>query len=86
MCENAAMKSRNITLSVPSDLLDAGRRHAKAHGKSLNGLVRDLLSSAVGKDSSTDYVDDLFDAIDEMSSESIKTKSRSWKRDDAYER
>lgn len=70
---------------MPSHLLEAGRRYAKTRGTSLNGLVRDLLSAAVGKSDSTDYVDDLLTALSEMSKSSVKTKTRSWKRDDAYE-
>lgn len=39
----------NITLSIPEDLLKAGREYAEQRGLSLNGLVRELLAQNVFK-------------------------------------
>ena len=35
----------NITLSVDQALISRTRRYAKAHGKTLNGMVRDYMTS-----------------------------------------
>jgi hypothetical protein len=38
----------NITLSADEALIGKTRRYAKAHGKTLNGIVRDYMESLVG--------------------------------------
>lgn len=40
---------KNITLSIPDDLLTRSREYAESHGKSLNKMVRELLSQVVNQ-------------------------------------
>ncbi|MDH5382798.1 MAG: type II toxin-antitoxin system HicB family antitoxin [Cyclobacteriaceae bacterium] len=38
---------KNITLSIPEDILRRSREYAKKHGVSLNQMVRNLLSQTI---------------------------------------
>ena len=73
---------KNVTLSIPEDLLRESREYAKRNGSSLNEYIRTLLKQAVRKQTS-DTVEDL-----EQLSEKIKinTKSNSWNRSEIYDR
>ena len=74
----------NITLSADSALIDRTRQYAKAHGATLNGLVRDYMKSIVG-------VQDRDEAAAEFSRLAIQSAGRSdgafqFDREDAHRR
>lgn len=45
---------KNITLSVPDELLSKSREYAKRNGQSLNRLIRELLKKTVNEET-VDY-------------------------------
>jgi metal-responsive CopG/Arc/MetJ family transcriptional regulator len=73
---------KNITLSMPEDLLRKSREYAKKQGTTLNSLVRELLRKYVqqGEQSGIEQF------IQSTESLSLKTKGKDWKRDDLYDR
>ncbi|MEM6526019.1 MAG: DUF6364 family protein [Bacteroidota bacterium] len=72
---------KNITLSIPDDLLAKSREYAKRQGKSLNDMVRELLKRTVSQNTN-----DLLESIDKSRSElGIDTK-RGFNREELYER
>jgi plasmid stability protein len=73
---------KNITLSIPEELVKKGRAYAARHGTTLNALIRQLLKSTVEKKPSSD-AQHLVDEIGKLKS---PVKSIHWKRDDLYER
>lgn len=75
------MKSKNLTISLDEDLLNAGKRYAKRKGTSINQLFREFLESRVLGTPVAQDVDDLMDALDGATGDS---KGRRWKREDAY--
>lgn len=44
------MSLRNITFSLPSDLIQQAEVYAAQHDTSMNALVRELLQEALGRD------------------------------------
>ena len=76
------MKSKNLTLSLDADLLEAGRRYAKAQGSSLNAVIRSFLRSAVLGDEASRSGDELMDALESAEGDS---GGKRWKREDAYQ-
>ncbi len=73
---------KNITLSMPDDLLRKGREYAEKHGTSLNQLIRDLLSNYIQGQQKT-AIENLLKMSDQVS---VKTKSIKWNRDEIYDR
>lgn len=72
----------NITLSVDKDLLKKGRKYAQKKGKSLNSLIRELLTKEVeGKNS--EWLDQFFELMDKANANS---KGRKWNREEIYEK
>ena len=71
----------NITLSIEDDVLRRSRDYARAHGLSLNALVRQLLERAVAapQQGSTD---ELFKLMDEAQGNS---RGKRWTRDELYD-
>jgi hypothetical protein len=77
------MKSKNVTISLEEDLLDAGRRYAKLKGTSINEMFREFLRSKVVAQTGNDIAEEMMDALDAAQGDSA---GRSWKREDAYRR
>ena len=72
---------KNITLSIPDDLLIKAREYAKNQGTSLNEMVRDLLRKNVEQDKN-----DLLDHIEKFTKE-LKVDSKvKYTRDELHER
>ncbi len=73
---------KNITLSIPEDLIKQSREYASKHGTTLNALVRKLLKSTVqvGQQTKADKV------LGEMKKLKSPMKSINWSRNELYER
>jgi flagellar motor component MotA len=73
---------KNVTLSIPDDLLLRSREYALRHGTSLNQFIRDVLKTIVeNQDKST--VEKL---LEKSSSIAVKTKNIKWSREEIYDR
>jgi hypothetical protein len=77
------MKTKNVTISLDENLLNAGRRYAKLKGTSINEMFREFLRGKVVADTGSDIAEEMMDALDAAQNQS---KKRSWKREDAYQR
>lgn len=73
---------KNVTLSLPDDLLRRSREYAQQHGTSLNELIRTLLRRQVNPEES-DPVQKLKDHTQRLS---IPTRGWKWNRADIYDR
>jgi hypothetical protein len=71
MCE-----MKNITLSIPYDILIKSREYAAKHGTSLNKLVRSFLQSTIAPDRKG-KLNSLFEHMDKTK---VKTNKK-WTRD-----
>ena len=71
----------NITLSIPEDLLQEGRKYAKKNNTSLNALIRDLLQKTFLRQRSG-FLGDFFTLADRNP---VSSKGKKWKREDLYE-
>ena len=71
----------NITISIPDDLLKAGREYAKAHRVSLNALIRQLLVKTVTKSNQQQWMKECFQLMDKKK---INSRGRKWNREDLY--
>ena len=73
---------KNITLSIPDELIKQGREYAVKHGTTLNALIRKLLKSTVegGQQTKVKQI------IIEMQQLKSPKKSINWNREDLYER
>lgn len=73
---------KNITLSLPDELLDQSREYARRHGTSLNELVRHLLRLQIHfrQDNPLERFIGLTEEF------SVDTKSIKWARADLYDR
>lgn len=73
---------KNVTLSIPDDLLRKSREYAQKHGTSLNEFIRTLLRQAVTPPGD----DPVQKLIDNSSRLGVSTKDRKWNRDELYDR
>jgi len=73
---------KNITLSIPEDLVKQGREYAAKHGTTLNALIRKLLKSTVQPVHQTKANQ----ILREMEKLKSPQDSISWNREDLYER
>ncbi len=71
----------NVTLSFDDDLLKKGRKHAQKRGKSLNALIRELLSKEVNRKDDK-WTDHWFSLMDKANANS---RGKKWSREDIYE-
>jgi plasmid stability protein len=55
--------NRNITLSLPADLIRQAKVYAAAHDKTINGLVRELLSETLSREARQRLATDRFLAL-----------------------
>ena len=72
----------NITLSFDENLLIRGRKYAQKRGKSLNGLIRELLSKEI-EHKDTNWLDHCFILMDQSKANS---KGIMWNREELYEK
>ena len=70
----------NITLSIPEDLLKAGREYAHKHDLSLNAFIRDILSQKISQ-KHANWLEECFKLMDQTKGNS---KGQKWKRGDLY--
>jgi hypothetical protein len=70
---------RNVTISLPDNVLEALRDRAKAEHMSLNAWLRDLLSKEIQQTSS--WAEDFNRIADEITAKAPEWK---WKREDTY--
>ena len=75
------MKSKNITISLDEQLIQAGKRFAKLKGTSINELFREFLKAKVVGDSNSDAAEELMAALDDAAGNS---NGKGWSREDAY--
>lgn len=73
---------KNITLSLPDDLLNMSRQYAEKHGTSLNEFIRVLLKQAVTPQEN-DPVQKLIAHTKQIS---VDTKNIHRTREDIYDR
>ncbi|MEQ8553629.1 MAG: DUF6364 family protein [Cyclobacteriaceae bacterium] len=73
---------KNVTLSVPDEILRKAREYAKNHGTTLNELIRTLLSKTINEKKS-DFLDQIENSLDKYG---VDTKALNYKREDLYER
>ena len=52
LCTHNLCEMKNVTLSLPDDLLRRSREYAQQHGTSLNELIRNLLKRQVSPNES----------------------------------
>lgn len=73
---------KNVTLSLPDDLLQLGREYAKTHHTSLNELIREVLKKTVAKPAGKDWLEECFKMMDKAKASS---RGKKWKREDLYD-
>ena len=73
---------KNVTLSMPDDLLAKSREYAEKHGTTLNDMIREYLKKTVKSDQS-DFIKRLELLQQQVH---IKTKGVKFDRDELYER
>jgi metal-responsive CopG/Arc/MetJ family transcriptional regulator len=73
---------KNVTLSMPDDLLSKSREYAEKHGTTLNEMIRDYLKKTVKSDQS-DFIKRLELLQQQVQ---VKTKGERFDRDALYER
>ncbi|MFW6133814.1 MAG: DUF6364 family protein [Planctomycetota bacterium] len=72
--------SKNVTLAIDEQTLEAARRYARRHHTSLNALVRQLLARHIAGDSGN-WVDDCIALMDRAGGHSRRKR---WRREDLY--
>lgn len=72
---------KNITLSLPEDLLQKSRAYARRHHTTLNELVRNLLRDNVERENN-DLIAAIFAEMDKIPAH----QSATWTREELYER
>jgi len=73
---------KNITLSIPEDVLRRSREYAKKQGITLNQMVRNFLRQTIA-DQNENMEARLDKIMDEMG---VDTKNLDYNREDLYER
>ena len=73
---------KNVTLSIPDDLLVKSEEYARKHGTTLNEMIRNYLRATINHSE----VDPLDQIESQMDSLGIKTRSFSFNRDQFYKR
>lgn len=75
---------KNVTLSLPDDLLKKSREYAEKHGTSLNEFIRQLLKQVVTPPDN-DPCQKLINHSKDMRL-SVETQGWKWNRNDLYDR
>jgi plasmid stability protein len=73
---------KNVTLSLPEDLLSKSRAYAAHHGTTLNQMIRELLKRNV----TTTEESVVQSLIDHTQRTAVSMKGQAWNREDAYEK
>lgn len=71
---------KNVTLSIPDDLLAESRKYALEHNISLNQMIRDILASYVKKKDTSKKL------LEKSEAFSVEVKDYKWNRDEIYDR
>ncbi|MEQ8581613.1 MAG: DUF6364 family protein [Marinoscillum sp.] len=71
---------KNITLSIPDELLQKSREYAKKNGTTVNNMVRILLKNTIEAKSGFSEIENSISTL------GIKTRVYSFNRDELYER
>ncbi len=79
------METRNITLSLPVDLIRQAKVYSAEHDTTINGLVRDLLHETLSKESRAQKAAQRFLEIAERGPRSTADPA-SIRREELYER
>lgn len=82
ICTHNLCEMKNVTLSIPDELLRKSREYAQQHGTSLNELIRTLLKKQVDPEE-TNAVQKLLNHTQRLS---VNTKDWKWDRTDIYDR
>lgn len=72
---------KNITLSIPDDLLAKVRQYAQMRNKSINQLIREMLTIRVQSKNAVQNLIDISDRLAAVNKEKYK-----WNRDEIYDR
>ncbi len=73
---------KNVTLSIPNDLLEKSREYATRHGTSLNEYIRELLRRNV-RPETEHTIDSLLRHCEDLK---IDQSTWKWNRDELYDR
>jgi hypothetical protein len=84
-CYTVSMSTRNITLSLPVELIRAGRIFAAEHDTTLNALLREMLAERLQREGKMkEAVATLLDLAKNGPLSDVDP--RSFRREDLYER
>ena len=75
------MHACSRTFSLDEELIDEGRKYARAHGTSLNALIRELLAKTA-RENPGDWLEDCFRKMDAADGHSAGRKRT---REDLYD-
>lgn len=73
---------RNITLSIPDDMVERGRTYARQRGLSLNALIREALQREIERESQ----DSTAALLSALSATEGRSGGGRWTRDELYDR
>jgi hypothetical protein len=73
---------KNVTLSMPEDLLQRGREHAARKGTTLNQLLRDLLAKEIEEKPGSRFLK----MIEQAEQTGLRSNGPYLTRDEAHER
>lgn len=73
---------KNVSLSIPADLLSKSREYAMTHGTTLNQFIIDILKTIV-ENQNKSKIQKLLDKSDSIS---LDTKNTQWDREEIYDR
>ena len=76
------MATKNLTLRLSDQLIEANKEYAKKLGKSLNELVREFLQRNIQNEEEKSWVDELIEVSDEIA----VNVGYKWDRDELNER
>lgn len=74
----------NITLALDERTIAASREYARKLGKTLNGLIRELLEKTTSNNSDA-WLSECFELMDQAAEKRKTRTSGRWKREDAYD-
>lgn len=84
ICTHKLCDMKNVTLSIPDDLLTKSREYAEKHGTSLNEFIRLLLKQVVSPPDS-DPIQKLI-IHSQNKHLAVNTKNWKWNRNELYDR
>ena len=72
---------KNVTIAINEQTLKACREYASAHHTTLNGLIRELLSRTVVRESQATWADEFLELAKKAGGDS---RGRKWRRKELY--